>query len=73
MIKVGSIGAIDADYRKSHGYYMVEFRTSPHTLQKNITIYGKLIDYEEVVANGSYFSPAIYQLRWYVTPRDVNI
>ena len=34
-IQVGSIGDIVADYRHSHGYYMVEFTTSPYTPKKN--------------------------------------
>ena len=32
-IQVGSIGAIDAVDRHSRGYYMVEFLSSPYTLQ----------------------------------------
>ena len=32
-IKVGSIGAIDAGDKYSHGYYMVEFTSSPYILQ----------------------------------------
>ena len=44
MIRVRSIGAIDADGRHSHGYYMVDFKSSPYTLQINETIDGEVIE-----------------------------
>ena len=37
-IQVESIGAINADNRHSHGYYMAGFYYSPHTLRVNKTI-----------------------------------
>ena len=45
MIQVGTIGSIDEDYRNPYIYYMVEFSSSPYTLQENKTTGGKLIDY----------------------------
>ena len=42
-IKVGSIGAIYADNKHSHGYYMVEFSSSPYTLKENKNIDGQVI------------------------------
>ena len=52
-IKVGSIDAISDYDRYSHGYKIVEFSSSPYTLQENKNIYGKVIDTGELVAYGS--------------------
>ena len=71
-ITVGSIGAIYAEGKHSHGYYMVEFLFSLYTLQENKTIYGKMIYSGELVSNGRYFKPTISHSRWYVTPREEN-
>ena len=49
IIQVGSIGFIDADDRHSHGFYMVEFISSPYNLQENKTIDRKWIDYGGLV------------------------
>ena len=55
-IQVGSIGAIDADNRHSHGYYMVEFTSFPYTLKENKNMYGKLIESVDILSSVRYFS-----------------
>ena len=57
-IKVGSVGAIDADNKHSHGYYIFGFSSSPQTLQQNKTIDARVIDPGGLLANGRYFSSA---------------
>ena len=42
-IHVGPIGAIDADNRYYHGYYMVESSYQSYTLQQNKPVVGKLL------------------------------
>ena len=54
-IKFGSIVAINADNRHYNGYYMVEFTSSPYTIQQNKTIDEKFIKSGELVSNGMYF------------------
>ena len=55
-IQVVSIGAIDADNRHSHGYYMVEFTSFPYTLKENKNMYGKLIESVDILSSVRYFS-----------------
>ena len=45
-IKVGSIGAIYADSKFSHGYYMLKFLYLTYNLQENKTIDGKVVDFD---------------------------
>ena len=52
---------------------MVEFTCSPHTLEQNKTINGKVIESGESVENGGYFYPVIANSKCYVTPIDGNI
>ena len=40
-IKVRSIGDIGYDNKHSHGYYMVEFSSSPYTFQEHKPLMGK--------------------------------
>ena len=48
-IQVGSIYAVDAGNRHSHGYYMVEFTSLTYNLQEDKSIDGKVIEPVELV------------------------
>ena len=72
-IQIESIGTIDTDSRKYHGYSMVEFSSSPYTLQENKTIDDKVIESGELVSNGRYFNTAIAHSIRYVNKRYGNI
>ena len=52
-------GAIYANNKHSHVYYMVVSSSSQYKLQENNTIYGQVIESDELVSNRRYFSPTI--------------
>ena len=51
---------------------MVEFSSSPYTLQKDENIDGIVIEYCGLVANVRYFSHDITHSIWCVTTREHN-
>ena len=51
---------------------MVEFSSSPYTLQENKTIDGKFIESGELESNGRYFSHKISHSSFYATQREGN-
>ena len=60
---MGSVGDNDSDDTHLHSFYMVELTYSPHTLQENIFIYGKIIHFGEFY---TYLISDISHLIWYV-------
>ena len=72
-IQIESIGTIDTDSRKYHGYSMVEFSSSPYTLQENKTIDGQVMESGQLVSNGRYFNTFISHSIRYVNTRYGNI
>ena len=47
-------GAIDADDSSCHGYYIIDFYSSPYTLQSYFSIGGQVISSGEIVCEGTY-------------------
>ena len=51
----GNYGDIDADYSTCHFYYIMEFYSSPYTLQADLIIDGRVIHSREKLCEGTYF------------------
>ena len=47
-------GAINADDYSCNGYYIIKFYSSPHSLQSDLSIYGQVISFSEMVCEGTY-------------------
>ena len=65
----GNFGAINTDDPKTDGYYIVQFKSDPYTLQDTIDVDGQILEKGEVVCDARYFSPAMENSKWYVTPQ----
>ena len=48
-------GSIDTDDSTYHRYYIINFSSSPYTLQYNLIIDGRIIFSGEMVNEGTYF------------------
>ena len=42
-------GAIGADYSPCHGYYIINFSSSPYNLKSDLNIDGQVISYDEML------------------------
>ena len=57
IITEGKYGAINTDNYSCHGYYIIEFSSSPYTLQAELSIYGQVISSSKILCEGNYFFP----------------
>ena len=48
-------GDIDADDYICHGCYIIRFSSTPYTLQSELSIYGQVISFGEMVCEGTFF------------------
>ena len=66
IIIEGKYGAIDTDDYLCHGYYIINFPSSPYTLQEDFSIYGQVISPEKIVCERTYFFPININFHYYV-------
>ena len=66
IITEGKYGAIDGDDSSCHGYYIINFSSSPYTLQSDLSIDGWVISSGEMVREGTYFFPINTNYHYYV-------
>ena len=69
----GKYVAIYADDSICHGCYIINYSSSPYTLQEDLTIYGKVISSCEMVREGNYFFPININSHYYVLQRTKSI
>ena len=62
IIMEGKYGAIDADYSSYHGYYIINFSSSPYNLQEDLNIDGQVISSGEMVWWMNLYLSNQYQL-----------
>ena len=66
-------GAIDTDDYSCRYYYIIKFSPYPYTLQAAFSIYGRVISYDEMVCEETYFFPININSRCYVLQRTKSI
>ena len=47
--------AIDTDDSSCHGYYIIKFYSYPYTLQVDLSNYGQIIYFNEIIYEVTYF------------------
>ena len=57
LIMEGNYGAIDAGDFVCHGYFIINFSSSPYNLQADLSIDGEVISSGKIVFEGTYFFP----------------
>ena len=65
--------AIDADGYSCHGYYIIKSYSYPYTLQSYLSIDGKVISYDEMVCEGTYFFPININSHFFFLQRTKSI
>ena len=66
IITEGKYGAIDSDDYLFHGYYIINFPSSPYTIQSDLRIYGQVISSDEMVYEVNYFFPININYNYYI-------
>ena len=51
----GNYGAIDAYNYTCHGYYIMQLSSSTYTPQSDLSIYGRVVLFGEMVCEGTFF------------------
>ena len=72
IIMEGKYDAIDADDSSCYGYYIINFSSSPYTLQSDLSIYGEVIYSGEMVCEGTYVFTTNINYYYYVLQKKSN-
>ena len=72
IITEGKYGAIDTDDSLCHGYYIINFSSSPYTLQADLSIYGQVISLGEILFEGSSFFPININSHYYILQKKIH-
>ena len=70
IITEGTDGSIDADDSAYHGWYIIRFSLSLHTLQSDLNIDGQVISSDEMVCEGNYYFPVNINSCYYVSTKN---
>ena len=62
----GKYGAIDTDDYSCHGYYIINFSSSPYKFQSDFSIDGQVISSGKMLCEGTYFFPININSHYYV-------
>ena len=66
-------GAIDTDDYSCHDYYIINYYSSPYTLQLKLSIDGQVISYGKTLYEGTYLFPININYHYYVFTKTKSI